>query len=33
MLSHDKPAMTYGLYSGDSNMATRREWQENALHY
>jgi hypothetical protein len=25
--------MTYGLYSGGSSMATRREWIEKAIHY
>jgi hypothetical protein len=33
ILGHDKPTMTYGLYSGGSSMATRREWIEKAIHY
>jgi hypothetical protein len=33
LLGHDKPTITYGLYSGGSSMATRREWLENAVHY
>jgi integrase len=32
IIGHDKPT-TYGLYSGGSSMATRREWIEKAVHY
>jgi integrase len=33
IIGHDKPTMTYGLYSGGSSMATRREWIEKAIRY
>jgi integrase len=33
IIGHDKPTMTYGLYSGGSSLATRREWIEKAIHY
>jgi len=33
ILGHDKPTMTYGLYSGGSSMATRRDWLEKAVVY
>ena len=33
IIGHDKPTMTYGLYSGGPSMATRREWIEKALRY
>jgi integrase len=33
ILGHDKPTMTYGLYSGGSSMQTRREWIEKAVRY
>jgi integrase len=33
ILGHDKPTMTYGLYSGGSSMATKREWLEKAVRY
>jgi hypothetical protein len=33
IIGHDKPTMTYGLYSGGSSMSTRREWIEKAIKY
>ena len=33
IIGHDKPTMTYGLYSGGSSIATRREWIEKAVRY
>ncbi len=33
ILGHDKPTMTYGLYSGGSSLATKREWLEKAVTY
>ena len=33
IIGHDKPTMTYGLYSGGSSLATRREWIEKAIRY
>lgn len=30
LLGHDKPTMTYGLYSGGASMDVRREWLEKA---
>lgn len=33
ILGHEKPTMTYGLYSAGSSLATKREWIEKALVY
>jgi integrase len=33
IIGHDKPTMTYGLYSGGSSMQTRRDWLEKAVVY
>jgi integrase len=33
IIGHDKPTMSYSLYSGRSSMATRREWIEKAIKY
>ena len=33
IIGHDKPTTTYGLYSGGSSIATRRERIEKAIHY
>jgi integrase len=33
IIGHDKPTMTYGLYSGGSSLATRREWIEKVIRY
>jgi integrase len=33
IVGHEKPTMTYGLYSGGSSMEQRRVWMEKALVY
>lgn len=33
ILGHEKPTMTYGLYSSGASLATKREWVEKALNY
>ena len=33
ILGHEKPTMTYGLYSGGSSLAVRRKWMLKALVY
>lgn len=33
ILGHDKPTMTYGLYSGGSSINTKRAWMTKAIHY
>ena len=33
LIGHDKPTMTYGLYSGGASMRTRKKWLEKAVSY
>ena len=33
ILGHEKPGMSYGVYSGGTNVALRKEWLDKAIHY
>jgi integrase len=33
ILGHEKPGMSYGVYSGGTGIALRKEWLDKAIHY